>query len=241
MKRRFLFCGFSLFLLFIGCDKVEEQRKILEVSPTEIAVYSNGTAQLSTNVNDAIYSSKDTYYASVEPSGLVTGKKVGKTEIMVSSSNGSMNIPVTILPQYTLYPDMDGLIGKTLSDITKVMGSNYTTSSTTSGDTMYTYKQPTTYATGIGFTLKSGKCSSIIVAVSTSYTSMISKYLAERYNIVGMQNDYYFFLNHGEEVTIALTVYSSSAIAVMYMENTSKATGSIEFSEFDSFRGVIEG
>ena len=228
---------FSLPFFLLGCEKVGKK---LEVSPSEITIYSEGTAQLTTNVEDAQFSSKDEFYASVDAAGLVTGKKVGKTEIAVSSTSGSASIPVTVMSQYSLYPDLDGLVGKGLSDITKVMGADCTSSTTSSGGTMYTFKQPTTYATAIGFTLTEGLCSSVIVVVSTSYTSMLTKHLLERYTVAGMQNDYFFFLNHDKSVVIGLTVYSSSLIAVMYTKNTStKAIKSVDFSAIDNYRSLI--
>lgn len=211
------------FLAFMGCDS-EGTEVALEVSPESIVLYSEGTTQITTNVGDVAFVSNDTYYATVDDSGLVTANKVGKTSINVYSKNNGANrgvvIPVEVIPKYSIYPEIDGLIGKGLNDITRVMGSNYVTSTTSDGDMMYTYNQPTTYAAGIGFTLKNGICSSIIVAIPTSYTTMISKYLLERYRLAGMQNDHYFFVNHGESVLIALTVYSTSMIAVMYMENS---------------------
>ena len=237
MNKGVLLCMCSLSLFFLGCEKAGKK---LEVSPNEITIYFEGTKQLTANVEDAQFSSKDEFYATVDQTGLVTGGKVGKTEIAVSSKSGSVSVPVTIMSQYSLYPDLDGLVGKGISDITNVMGSDYTTSTTSSG-TMYTYKDPTKYAAAIGFTLTGGKCSSIIVAVSTSYTSMITKHLLERYTVAGMQNDYYFFLNHDKNVVIGMTVYSASLIAVMYTENTStKAIESVDFSPIENYRSLIK-
>ena len=237
MNKGILLCLCSLSLFLLGCEKMGKK---LEVNPSEISIYSEGTAHLTTNVEDALFSSKDEFYASVDAAGLVKGKKVGKTEIAVSSKSGSASIPVTIMPQYSLYPDLDGLIGKGLSDITKVMGSDYTSSTTSSGDKMYTYKHPTTYAAAIGFTLTGGVCSNIIVAVSTSYTTKITKHLLERYAVAGMQNDYYFFLNHDKNVVIGMTVYSASLIAVMYIKNTStKAVEFVDFSAIEDYRSLI--
>ena len=203
----------------------------MEVSPTEIAVYSEGTQQITTNVEDAQFSSQDDFYASVESSGLVTGNKVGTTEILVSSSNGTARIPVTVLNKYSLYPDLDGLIGKGLSDFTKLLGSDYSTSTTTSGEPMYGFSNPSTYASLIACTISGNKCSSIVVAVPTTYTSMLTKHLVERYTVAGTQNGYYFFLNHDKKVVITLYVYSASLLAVLYMENTSsKSSEAIDFS-----------
>ena len=204
---------------FLSCSK--EETKKLEVTPTNITVYSEGTTQLTTNVDDATFKSADDFYATVDEVGLVTGNKVGETEIVVSSAHGTVKVPVTIMNKYSLYPDVDGLIGKSASDVTNVLGTSYTTSTTSSGGTNYTYINPTSYAAGIVATIESGKCSAIGVLISTSNTSMLTKHLLERYSVAGMQNDYYFFLNHDKNVVIALNVYSASYLMVIYMPYSS--------------------
>ncbi|MBR7005152.1 MAG: Ig-like domain-containing protein [Bacteroidales bacterium] len=232
--------AFSVFaLIAISCTKESVK---LEVTPSEVSLYVEGTKQITTNVEDAQFSSKDEFYASVDNTGLVTGNKVGETEILVNSTHGTATIPVTIIPQYTLYPDLDGLVGKSQSDITKVMGNSYQTSTSSDGNTMMTYLNPTKYAEAIGFTISKSNnlCSSIVVAVPTSYTSMLTKHLIERYSIAGMQNDYYFFLNHDKKVMIGLTVYSASLLAVAYMNYTSTKSSDIpDYSFIDDFRAII--
>ena len=224
---------FTLFgaLVLAGCTK---DGKKLEVTPDSITVYADGTKQLSTNVDDATFSSSDEYYATVSETGLVTGEKVGETEIVVSSSSGTVKVPITIMHQYSLYPDVDGLVGKTLSDITKVMGSNYESSTSSSGEMTYLYRNPTSYVDAIMFMMKGSVVETIGVLVPTTNTSMIAKHLIERYTVAGMQNDMYFFLNHGKQTAIAMQVYSVKYIIVMYLANTSsKSTDAIELPAID--------
>ena len=207
-----------------GCQK---EAANLTVSPNEITLYAEGTKTITTNASNATFSSKDEYYAEVDETGIVTANKVGETSITVSGNGLTKEVPVTIIPKYDLYPDIDVLVGKSKSEVTKLLGSNYKSSTTSSGQEVWTYVSYNSYTAGLGFTFKSnGTVEYAMAAISTEYTSMLTKALIERYNIAGMQNDYYFFLNHGEKVVIALTVYSASALAVMYMENTeSKAAG----------------
>ena len=213
--------------ILIGCQK---EAANLTVSPSEITLYAEGTKAITTNASNATFTSEDDYYAEVDESGLVTANKVGNTKITVSGNGQVKKVPVTIMPQYNLYPDIDVLIGKSKSEVTKLLGSNYKTSTTSGGQEMWTYFSYNSYTVFLGFYFKSnGMVEHAMVAISTSYTSMLTKALIERYNIAGMQNDHYFFLNHGKKVVIALTVYSASALAVMYMENTeSKSAGFAE-------------
>lgn len=224
IMKRIVLLSFCVMAL-LGCEKESPK---LSVTPTDITLYSEGTKQITTNATDATFTITDDFYASVEANGMVTANKVGQTNILVNSSYGSTTIPVTVMPQYVLYPDVDELIGKNLSEVITVMGSNYETSTSDDGDKNYMYMNPTSYCEMIGFTFSGNTCKSIAIFVPTKYTTQITKALIERYTVAGMQNDYYFFLNHDEDVTIALTVYSASYIGVAYMART-KSKGEGDF------------
>ncbi len=237
MKKISVISVLCIIVLFLGCSK---ESKKLEVTPQSISVYSEGTVQLKTNVNDAKYSSNDTYYASVSQTGLVKGEKVGKTNIVVSSSSGSVTVPITIMNKYSLYPDLDGLIGKGMSDVTKILGSNYNTSTSSSGSVTNTYITPTNYADAIICLMSGSTVSSIGVLVPTTNTTMLTNHLLERYSIAGMQNEFYFFVNHGKKVVIALEVYSAKYLLVLYYEYTStKASNQIDFSSISELNSIL--
>ena len=226
MKRVLLFFALGA-VVFSGCSKMGKK---LEVSPSTITVYSEGTSQITTNVEDATFSSADEFYATVDEHGLVTGEKVGETEIRVSSSSGTATIPATIMHKYSLYPDLDPLVGKTVADMTKLLGSNYDTSTSSSGQVSHAYKNPTSYCEAILCMMEGSKIGTVGALISTANTSMLSKHLVERYTVAGMQNDYYFFLNHDKNVTIVLNVYSYQYLMVLYMPYTpSKASCMVDY------------
>lgn len=236
MKKVIILIGALLPMLF-GCQK---EAANLTVSPSEISMYAEGTKEITTNASDATFKSMDEYYAEVDSKGLVTANKVGNTEITVSGNGQVKKVPVTIIPQYNLYPDLDVLIGKSKSDVTKLLGTNYKSSTTSSGQEMWTYASYNSYTAGLGFTFKSnGTVEYAMAAISTSYTSMLTKALIERYTVAGMLNDYYFFLNHGKKVVIGLTVYSANILAVMYMEYSGSKSVGIDESFFESMKAEM--
>lgn len=214
MNKLIPFALMGAALVSAGCQK---EATPLTVSPESVTLYCDGTAQITASPAEGVtYTSDDTFYATVDDTGLITAEKVGQTKITVSSSNGVKSIPVTIMPQYTLYEDLTPYIGASLNTITAKYGTNYTTATNKDGSVTYTFKDPTSYVAGLGFNMEGGKCASAMVAVSTKYLSMLTKYLLERYAVIGMQNDYYFFLNHDKNVTITYTVYSYSTLMVLY-------------------------
>ncbi len=161
--------------ILIGCQK---EAANLTVSPSEITLYAEGTKAITTNASNATFTSEDDYYAEVDESGLVTANKVGNTKITASGNWQVKKIPVTIMPQYNLYPDIDVLIGKSKSEVTKLLGTNYKTSTTSGGQEMWTYFSYNSYTAFLGFTFKSnGTVEHAMVAISTSYTSRLTKAL----------------------------------------------------------------
>lgn len=203
-----LFILLTAITTLYSCQKEELS---LTVSPNEITLYAEGTKQITTNVIDATYSSQDEFYASVDPKGLVSANKVGSTLIKVSGNGETKTIPITILSKYTLYPNLDQLIGKTKADVKNALGLSYIEK-----NNIWTYKNLTSYAS-IGVIFKDEKVESAVAFVSTIYTTQLVNYLTERYAIAGMQNDFYFFLNHDKNVMIGTTVYSVDYLGVAYM------------------------
>ncbi len=75
----------TIFLLAIVAIACQKQSTALTVEPSEVLLYSGGTTQLTAEPAEGVtYSSKDEFYAEVDASGLVTGNKVGETDIVAS-------------------------------------------------------------------------------------------------------------------------------------------------------------
>lgn len=215
MKKFLLFSllGF-ITLLSVSCSK---ESTPLTVSPEQITCYTDMTVQIEATPSEgATYAVADDFYAKVDDTGLVTARKVGKTEIHVSSPNGAKTIPCTVIPKYTLCDDMTQYVGTSISSVISKFGTNYTSKTGTDGVTTYTYQNYNSYLTGLGFSVKNGIVDNVLLAISTKYTSQFTDYLTERYSVVGMQNDIFFFLDHDKKVIIAFTVYSYNMLTVMY-------------------------
>lgn len=207
-----------LFTLAItSCESIKpEPKPVLKVEPESLSFYVDGTGQLTTNAEDAVFSSEEEFFATVDEAGMVTAKKVGNTIINVDSSIGSAKIPVSIIPKYDLYPDLDKLVGAGQSQIIATLGSNYSTGKTLNGQTKWTYKTPTSYCLEIIMSFSGSVVDYIMAVVSTSYTKMITSYLLERYAVAGTLNDAYYFYNYNKSVMLMLQVYSAYEIEVIY-------------------------
>ena len=224
---------FTVFcLLAISAVACQKQSTPLTIEPSSVVLYSDGTRQLAANPAEGVtYASNDEFYASVDENGLVTGNKVGETEIVASSSNGTVTIPVTVVSQYSLYPDLTSLINSPLSSMTDMLGAGYQTSTSETGETVYTYLDYNEYTAAILVCFDGGSCSKVFTMISTSYMSKFTSYLIERYAVAGMQNDYYYFLNHDKNVVITMTLYNPKYMATLYMPYTGTKSCEVDVND----------
>lgn len=226
MKKFTAFFLSLVALLPVSCQKSTP----LTVTPTSMTLYAEGTEQITATPAEGVtYTSSDEFYATVSETGLVTANKVGQTDIRVSSDNGMATIPVLVLPKYDLYPNLESLINAPVSRMEEVLGRDYTRDTSSSGETMYTYAYYNTYTTGILCSFENGVCTSIGVVVQTSHLTKFVNYLAERYSVAGMLNDYYFFLDHDRKVVVTMTLYNSSYMMAVYMPHDGTKSSGHDF------------
>lgn len=228
-----------LAIVAIACQK-QSKSTPLTVEPSSVVLYSDGKQQLTANPTEGVtYASQDEYYAEVDANGLVTGNKVGKTEIVTSSSNGTVRIPVTVMPAYSLYPDLTPLINSSESAMTDLLGSYSEKSTSEKGETTYLYRDYNTYTAGIMVSFSNGICTGLCTIISTSHLKKFTNYLIERYTVAGMQNDYYFFLNHNKTVVISMTLYNYKYMMAVYIPNTGTKSEQIDANSIlESCKGL---
>ncbi len=231
----------SIFcLLAISAIACQKKSTPLTVEPSAVVLYSEGKEQLTANPAEGVtYTSKDDFYAEVDANGLVTANKVGATEIVASSSNGTVRIPVGVLPAYVLYPELTQLVNSSLSAMTNLLGTNYERSTSEKGEPIYLYRDYNVYTAGIIASFSNGTCTGLCSIISTSYLTQFTKYLLERYTVAGKQNDYYFFLNHDKTVVIGMTLYNIKYMMAIYAPYTGTKSDQIDMDSIvERFRSL---
>lgn len=217
----------TMTIVMVSCEKANTK---LEVTPGTVSLYANGTKQLTTTPSTGVtFSSEDKFYAEVSSDGLVKANKVGRTNIKVTSKNQTSFVPVTIMPKYTLYPELESIVGAPVSKMTSILGTNYKQGITSSGDISYTYAEYNNYTYGIVCTFKNGVCNNIGTIVSTTYLNQFCDYLIERYTVAGMQNDYYFFLDHDQKTIISMTLYNAYYMMAIYIPYSGSKASEVDY------------
>jgi len=213
MRKHFIIA--MVMTAIITCCQKEEA---LIITTDSITINKDMTVQIDvTPMVGITYLCEDDFYATVDENGIVKGKRVGKTNIIVISNNVSKTIPVTIVPNCLLFDDLTPYIGASASKIKSTFGDTFEKNIGEDGAISYIYTDYTSYAPIITFKYKSGICSTITVMIPTEYGAMLSNYLNERYAFTCVENNTYSYRNHGADVTISYSYYSKEYIEVSYM------------------------
>ena len=224
MKLRTIGIAFLGVLLFSNCDPLLDNEPALSVSPSSISMYADETYQLIVNKTNVSYTVGDSWYATVNTSGLVTASRKGNTTIRVSDGVSSYNVNVEVKSKYELYPELDDYLYNPISSLSTVFG-NYD-DIVNLGDeeiigNIYWYRDRGKYGISFGFIVDAKNANkeieAILVTIPVQYENQMETYLWNRYYCSETVNDVYLLYNHDKTVYLRLEYIASQlAYCVFY-------------------------
>jgi len=172
-----LFCAMAL-LVSVSCKKETTYSLNKEV----VSLFTKATSQLSVDGGSGnfIYTSDNPLIAEVNAEGLITAKRVGEAKITVSGDfNGVCN--VVVLPLYNTFQEPVTQFGITKIEVkakeTRVLYYEDETALIFTGSAQEDF---------VLYLFESNKLTSDCVVLSSSHTSALGSFLAERYVIVSL-------------------------------------------------------
>ena len=225
MKLRTIGIAFLGVLLLSNCDPLfDDNEPALSVSPLSISMYADETYQLNVNKTNVSYTVGDSWYATVNTSGLVTASRKGNTTIRVSDGVSSYNVNVEVKSKYELYPELDDYLYNPISSLSTVFG-NYD-DIVNLGDeeiigNIYWYRDRGKYGISFGFIVDAKNANkeieAILVTIPVQYENQMGTYLWNRYYCSETVNDVYLLYNHDQTVYLRLEYIASQlAYCVFY-------------------------
>ncbi|MCK9302542.1 MAG: hypothetical protein PHU62_03565 [Bacteroidales bacterium] len=221
---------FALLVLFISaslfsaCSQDEEivpQNNITLNTSSPVILNYEQTLQISASSPLSInYSSKNEFHAKVSSSGLITAQHVGETNINLNNGVKSKSLRVKVQPKYNIYPTPCIEWGKTKNEIIALYG----TPDKITATTLTYYNYSTAAPIGIFLFDDNGRLQCSSIAVITSYLSVLTNFLLERYVVTGTgYGDYIaFFVDELTEsqitTMIALRLFNVDYLIVMYAD-----------------------
>ncbi|GHA31756.1 hypothetical protein GCM10007103_11750 [Salinimicrobium marinum] len=205
-----------LFFLSLSCYKDDEPKNGITAENIEQDLYFGDEFQIEASSNTPItYATNEEYHARVSESGLVTAGFVGETFITLSNDNDSHEVPVTVKPKSTLYPEPIMDFGISKSTLIDELGTPET-----ENEDAIAYMDHSAAAPMIIYSFdENDQLNSLGVLVETTYSSVLGVFLSERY--LPANPDNLIFINALEEPKATLLIdaelYSQEYWLVIYL------------------------
>lgn len=210
-------------VLLSSCS--DDDKSGLSLNKSNITLYSEGTEQLEANDN-VDWLSESEFVASVDANGLVTGNHVGTTNIIASNGSETSKCAIEVKPKFNTFtePILDFGVTK---EVIKSRESRTILSET---DNSLVYRGENDALNMIAYMFENGRLSIAGAAVSFAYTSELTYFLLERYQVIGEENGLYMFINNdldNYDMIVSLSVESNYLMVVYGQRTSTKAVSDI--------------
>ena len=225
MKKVLFLLPLLAALFFVGCSDDEEGG--ISLNESAITLYSDDTAHLEANDN-VDWLSESEFVASVDANGLVTGNHVGTTNIIASNGSGTSKCTVEVIPRFNTFEEPVVDFGATKEEVK----SKESRTMLSEIDDALIYMGENSALNMVIYMFENGRLYASGAAVSFAYTSELTNFLLERYQVVGEENGMYMFINNDldkYDMIVSLSV-ESDYILVAYGQIR---TNTKAFSETD--------
>lgn len=222
MKKILLCMLMVLPFVFTSCSDDDKNEDDISLGKKEYKMNFLDKVQIeATSTLDITYKTEDDFIATVSDKGLITGGRVGETEISLSNTKDTKKVSVIIEPKAELYPEPEFPFGETRANIIKKLGKP-----DSEDDEVILYDDYSSKAPYIMYmfdgTSNNSKLTGMSVIVSSSYSKELGAHLAERYLMVEGDDEIIlvgFNSNTTEKATMAIGVelYKNTLWMVMYM------------------------
>lgn len=216
--------------LFNSCGSDDnDDTKPLSVTPSSVSMKYDESQQLSAS-GATSWRSENEFVATVDQNGLVKGRHIGSTDIIVGNGKTSGKCVVTITPKYTYY---DLPILNWGASETQIRNAETHTFETKSGDNLlYSYTNGTIGAV-VMYGFKNGVLGSVVQLTAKNQYVNAGYFLIERFQPYGESDGMYIFgdsMDHNNATTLVgldyMEMSSTTYTGVIYMKN-SKSSNAI--------------
>ena len=221
----------GMFLFLAGCSKEGKNDGDVILEQESITLTSEKTYQLnikSGGSNDVHWNSNNEYVATVSNTGLVTAHKVGKAVINANTAS----CQVTVAPIYNLYEEPIVEWGISKEELINRLGDPSSTESNLLG---YLYSDEIAPLYGYAFN-ENNELTYAMVYINTKYTTQLSGFLLERYDIVSRsdENRTMVYLNSFTNVGVFLSLENVAYWLASYAKGPYDKSASTMMNQFNS-------
>lgn len=210
MKKKFVLFLFAA--LFISCSSDDDNvNHGITLKTQEVTLSYSESYQIEAQSTSKIsYTSENKYHASVSHEGIITGGKVGKTNIILNNGNDTKVLKVIIEPKSNSYSEPNLEFGISKNNLIEKLGiPDYKTDS----EIGYYNYFPNTSRMAYFFDTNE-RLSNSAIWTKISYGHKLDEFMTERYTSLGRDdNNIFVYIN-------ALTVEETDIIITAEQEGT---------------------
>lgn len=230
------FLFISLLTVILSCSKDSTPTFNIDRIDRKIK-YDDEITLTTTKVDGNIdWSSSNEYVGKIESSGKFVAKHIGETTVTAKWKGTSATINIQVEP-YILginepYMQFGANIATIKSFEKRVLKSETNTS--------LNYSDPSKYVNSAIYLFENNAYASCGLLFNSSPSSIaedVAKFFLERYNIVGENNNVYYFTDRDNKVLVGLTVHSQLGLIGLYQVNTLNNISSTKSEIFPGLEG----
>lgn len=239
MKKIFLLLAIMLPMMFVSCSDDDKDEPKFEYG-LEFSLYHGTTKQLESDAN-VTWHSENEFVAKVDGNGLVEGNHVGETYIVATNGYGnSTKCHVTVLPKYNTYTEPVLDFGAS-SDIIK---SKERRTLLLENKDVLLFNGGNDSEVFVRYPMENGAMAAAAISIKYNYMKEAVDFIFERYQIIGEQDNVYFFINDNiDSFNMAVGVgiaNQSLMIAYMPYTPTKSITDATNTDLIEKFEQVFE-
>ena len=190
MKKVLLMLVVTMPFIFGNCSSDDDEKEF-SINETGLILHSGEKRQLHATEN-AGWDTESNFVAKVDETGLVTGNHVGETYILANNGSETAKCKVEVVPVYHTYetPILEFGVGKS------TIKSKETRTLNREEETVLLYNGENKAILGVAYLFENGTLGAAAAYISYSYAEETANFLAERYQVIGQENETFYFLNN---------------------------------------------
>lgn len=211
-------------IVFSGCKNDDSTKSKLNLSANQLSLKSGEVYELLVlpDSDDYVFTSDNSYIATVSAGGIIEGITVGTTDIVVTneSNDFSAKCRVTVEPSYNLYKEPYLKFGASVQEVKSFESRSLLEEDTES----LVYRGENSNVLLVMYLFKNEMSTSAGCVVSSSKSKLLGDFLSERYILVEQDGAYLYLVSNDMKTFIIVSVMDSGDFLIAYTKSPDNQT-----------------
>ncbi|WP_259014491.1 Ig-like domain-containing protein [Emticicia fluvialis] len=233
----------KLTILFIGlCLAACSKEDPMTINQPNGQLKYDGTHQFTVkkggnSVSGVTWKSSDTKVGTVDNSGNFKARKIGKTDVTASTSDGSVSASIEIFPYTTFFAEPVVDFGLSKASV-KSKEKRKLEEEATEG-LLYTGENSKIENVAYTFSNNRLEYAAVLFQSTSAVVKEATTYMKERYPVSGVDGSEIYFFSDNNKYLAVMGVDEELGLVALYMENTTGARKELTPKQAESFKKAL--